>query len=170
MCYIHFNNITRFCYLAVSLSYIYVLLDLHCWTIHLPNYIFDSVCLHLAWRYIMRCSIKKSLQGHDFHIWHVDMYKGNRHRQRVIGSSSYGENYIWFNALILIYCIRKYNAPFRWCADCSICGCAENNLIEMNESCFHEICDAVVEQKEDQRKEEDSLTLTGVMSQRGNHV
>lgn len=75
------------------------------------------------------------------------MYKGNRHIQRVIGSSSYRENYIWFNALILIYCIRKYYAPFRRSADCSICGCAENNLIEMNESCFHEISDALVEQE-----------------------
>lgn len=98
------------------------------------------------------------------------MYKGNRHIQRVIGSSSYRENYIWFNALILIYCIRKYYAPFRRSADCSICGCAENNLIEMNESCFHEISDALVEHKEDQRRKADCLTLTGVMSQGGNPV
>lgn len=63
----------------------------------------------------------------------------NRHIQRVIGSSSYRENYIWFNALILICCIMKYKAPFRLSADCSsLRGFTENNL-EMLESCFHEI-------------------------------
>lgn len=93
----------------------------------------------------------------------------NRHIQRVIGSSSYRENYIWFNALILICCIRKYKAPFRLSADCSsLRGFTENNLIEMLESCFHEIWDAPVKHKEDQGRKKDRATSDGgVTSQRG---
>lgn len=93
----------------------------------------------------------------------------NRHTQRVIGSSSYRENYIWFNALILICCIRKYKAPFRLSADCSsLRGFTENNLIEMLESCFHEIWDAPVKHKEDQGRKKDRATSDGgVTSQRG---
>lgn len=93
----------------------------------------------------------------------------NRHIQRVIGSSSYRENYIWFNALILICCIRKYKAPFRLSADCSsLRGFTENNLIEMLKSCFHEIWDAPVKHKEDQGRKKDRATSDGgVMSQRG---
>lgn len=93
----------------------------------------------------------------------------NRHIQRVIGSSSYRENYIWFNALILICCIRKYKAPFRLSADCSsLRGFTENNLIELLESCFHEIWDAPVKHKEDQGRKKDRATSDGgVTSQRG---
>lgn len=49
---------------------------------------------------------------------------------RVIGSSRNPENYIWFNALILICYIKKYKAPFSLSTDCStLCGFTENNLI-----------------------------------------